>query len=174
MNEAISKYCKFRAVTGSIVSGVVGLVLFFVGVFASKIVGDTSSYLLTDATVVSGDIITSQVKRSKHSWTTYFDVIYNVEYTVDTKSYKGTTRDRFSSFSQAKATLDAAKGAIKKIYYNPLDPSKNSESKSIESVTRWVSFGISTLLIGYAIVAYIFRDNVAFCAITTASNIARF
>jgi len=174
MNDAISKYCKFRATFGSIVSGIIGIAFFFVGVFASKIVGDTSSYLLTDATVVSGDIITSQVKRGKHSWTTYFDVIYNVEYVVDNKSYKGTTRDRFSSFTQAKATLDAAKGAIKKIYYNPLDPSKNSESKSVESVTRWMSFGIATLLIGYAIVAYVFRENVAFCAIISASNIARF
>lgn len=171
MNSDIRKYCNFRMTAGAIISGIFGIVLFLVGVFASKIVGDTSSYVLTDATVVNGDIKTTTVKSGKYSYRTYFDVVYNVEYMVNGKTYSGTTTDRFSSFSQAKSTLDAAKGAVKRIYYDPLDPARNSESKNTESVVRWVSFGMSTLLFGYAVLAWILRDNIAMCAITTLGNI---
>jgi hypothetical protein len=167
----IAKYCNFRMTAGSIVSGIVGLVLFLVGVFASKIVGDTSSYLLTDAIVVNGDIKTSTVKSGKNSYRTYFNVVYNVEYDVAGKKYSGTTSDSFSSFSQAKATLDAAKDAIKRLYYDPLDPAQNSESKNTESIVRWASFGMSTLFFGYAVFAWVLRDNMALCALTTLSNI---
>jgi hypothetical protein len=151
----------------------VGLVLFLVGVFASKIVGDTSSYLLTDAIVVNGDIKTSTVKSGKNSYRTYFNVVYNVEYEVAGKKYSGTTSDSFSSFSQAKATLDASRGSIKRLYYDPLDPAQNSESKNTESIVRWASFGMSTLFFGYAVFAWILRDNMALCALTTLSNITR-
>lgn len=112
-SEILAKYCNFRMTAGSIMSGVLGIILFFVGVFASKIVGDTSSYVLTDATVISGDIKAITIKADKYSYRTYFDVIYNVEYGVGGKKYPGKTTDRFSSFEQAKATLDAAKGSIK-------------------------------------------------------------
>jgi len=168
----ISKYCNFRMVSGSIISGIVGIILFFVGVFASKIVGDTSSYVLTDAIVIGGDIKTETVK-SGNSYRTYFDVVYNVEYEVSGKKYSGTTHDRFYSFDQARTTLNSAKGSIKKLYYDPINPVKNSESKGTESFIRWVSFGMSTLLFGYAVVAWILRDNAAMCAITTLGNITR-
>jgi uncharacterized membrane protein YjfL (UPF0719 family) len=87
--------------------------------------------------------------------------------------YKGKITERFSSFSQAKTVLDAAKGAIKRIYYDPLAHDKNAESKSVESILRWSSFGMAVLLIGYAIVAFILRNNEAMCAITTLGNITR-
>lgn len=168
----ISKYCQIRLVSGSVISGIFGVILFFVSVFASRIVGDTSSYILADATVVDGDI-KAYTSGSSRSPTTYFNVIYNVEYIVDNVKYKGKITERFTSFSQAKAVLDAAKGAIKKIYYDPLAHDKNAESKSAESVLRWSSFGISILLIGYAIVAFMLRNNEAMCAITTLGNITR-
>jgi hypothetical protein len=172
MNSAvIAQFCNFRMTAGSIISGILGVILFFVGVFASKIVGDTSSYLLADAVVVSGDIKTSTVKSGKYSYRTYFNIVYNVEYEVAGKKYPGTASDQFGSFEQAKTTLDAAKGSVKKIYYDPRDPTKNSDSKSTESVVRWMSFGISTLLFGYAVLAWILRDNLAMCAITTLGNI---
>ncbi|AGE56707.1 hypothetical protein ATCVNEJV2_676L [Acanthocystis turfacea Chlorella virus NE-JV-2] len=172
MNASVlQNYCNFRMTAGSIMSAIFGVILFFVGVFASKIVGDTSSYMLTDATVVSGDIQTTTTKTGKYSYTTYFDVLYNVEYTVQGKTYPGRAKDRFISFSQAKTTLDAAKGSLKRIYYNPLDPAVNAQSKSAESVLRWASFGISTLLFGYAVLAWILRDNMAMCALTTFGNI---
>lgn len=170
----ISQYCKIRLVSGSIVSGIVAVILLLVSMFASRIVGDTSSYILTDATVVDGDIkaYTSHSSSGRRSTTTtYFNVIYNVEYTVDNVKYKGKITERFSSFSQAKAVLDAAKGAVKKLYYDPLAHDKNSESKSAESILRWASFAMSVLLFGYAIVAYVLRDNQAMCAITTMGNI---
>jgi hypothetical protein len=173
-SSAIAKYCAFRMTTGSILSGIFGVILFFVGVFASKLVGDTSSYVLADAVVVNGDIKTSTVKSGKNSYRTYFDVVYNVEYEVAGKKYSGMTTDRFSSFTQAKATLDAAKGSIKRLYYDPLDPARNSESKNTESIVRWMSFGVSTLLFGYAVLAWILRDNMAMCAITTLGNIQRY
>lgn len=168
----ISKYCQIRLVSGSVISGIVGIVLFFVSVFASRIVGDTSSYILADATVVNGDI-KAYTYGSSRSPTTYFNVIYNVEYIVDNIKYNGKITERFRSFSQAKTVLDAAKGAVKNIYYDPLSHDKNSESKSVESVLRWSSFGMSVLLIGYAIVAFILRNNEAMCAITTLGNITR-
>ena len=170
-SNVIRSYCNFRMTAGSVISAIIGVILFFVGVFASKIVGDTSSYVLTDATVVSGDIQTTTTKSGKYSYTTYFDVVYNVEYIVQGKTYTGKTSDRFSSFSQAKATLDAAKGSTKRIYYDPTDPVRNAQSKGTESVLRWASFGISTLLFGYAALAWILRDNMAMCAITTLGNI---
>ena len=173
-SSAISKYCNFRMTTGSIISGIFGVILFFVGVFASKLVGDTSSYVLADAIVASGDIKTATVKSGKHSYRTYFDVLYNVEYEVAGKKYSGKTTDRFSSFAQAKTTLDAAKGSVKRLYYDPLDPVRNSESKNTESVVRWMSFGISTLLFGYAALAWVLRDNMALCALTTLGNIQRY
>lgn len=168
----ISKYCKIRLVSGSVVSGIAAVILLLVSLFASRIVGDTSSYILTDAVVVDGDIkaYTSSSGRRSSS-TTYFNVIYNVEYTVDNVKYKGKINERFRSFSQAKTVLDAAKGAVKKIYYDPLAHDKNAESKSAESVLRWASFAISVLLFGYAVVAYMLRDNEAMCAITTLGNI---
>jgi hypothetical protein len=149
---------------------VIGVVLLLVSLFASRIVGDTSSYMLADATVVDGDIkaYTSSAGRST---TTYFDVIYNVEYNVDYMKYKGKVSERFRSVSQAKAVLDAAKGSVKKIYYDPLAHDKNSESKSTESVLRWASFALSVLLLGYAVAAYLLRDSQAMCAITTLGNI---
>ncbi|AGE54594.1 hypothetical protein PBCVKS1B_350R [Paramecium bursaria Chlorella virus KS1B] len=171
-SAVISKYCNFRMTSGAIIAGVIGIILFFVGVFASKIVGDTSSYVLTDAVTVGGDIKTETVK-SGNSYRTYFDVVYNVEYEVSGKKYYGTTKDRFYSFSQAKNILDSSKGSIKKIYYDPINPVKNSESKGTESFVRWVSFGSSTLLFGYAVVAWMLRDNMAMCAITTLGNITR-
>ena len=125
----ISKYCKIRLVTGSVISGIIGVVLLLVSLFASRIVGDTSSYILADATVVDGDIKAYTSSSGRRSTTTYFNVIYNVEYTVDYMKYKGKVSERFTSFSQAKAVLDAAKGAIKKIYYDPLAHDKNSESR---------------------------------------------
>ena len=67
--------------------------------------------------------------------------------------------------------LDAAKGAIKKIYYDPLAHDKNAESKSAESILRWASFAISVLLFGYTVVTYMLRDSQAMCAITTLGNI---
>ena len=167
----ISKYCKIRLVTGSVISGIIGVVLLLVSLFASRIVGDTSSYILADATVVDGDIKAYTSSSGRRSTTTYFNVIYNVEYTVDYKKYKGKVSERFTSFSQAKAVLDAAKGAIKKIYYDPVAHDKNSESKSTESVLRWASFAISVLLLGYAVAAYLLRDSQAMCAITTLGNI---
>lgn len=170
-SNMIKQYCNFRMTAGSVISGIFGVIMFFVGVFASKIVGDTSSYVLADATVVSGDIQTTTTKSGKYSYTTYFDVVYNVEYTVQGKTYTGKTKDRFTVFSQAKTTLDAAKGSIKRLYYDPLDPTKNAQSKGTESVLRWTSFGISTLLLGYAVLAWILRDNAAMCAITTLGNI---
>lgn len=160
----ISKYCKTRLVTGSVVSGIIGVILLLVSLFASIIVGDTSSYVLTDATVVDGDI-------KAYTSTTYFNVIYNVEYVVDHVKYRGKITERFSSFSQAKSVLDAAKGAVKKLYYDPLAHDKNSESKSAQSILRWASFAMSVLLFGYAVVAYVLRDNQAMCAITTMGNI---
>lgn len=166
----ISKYCKIRLVTGSVISGMIGVVLLLVSLFASRIVGDTSSYILADATVVSGDI-KAYTSSSGRSRTTYFNVIYNVEYTVDYMKYKGKVSERFRSFSQAKAVLDAAKGSVKKIYYDPLAHDKNSESKSTESVLRWASFALSVLLLGYAVAAYLLRDSQAMCAITTLGNI---
>lgn len=168
----ITKYCNIRLVTGSVVSGIFGVILLFVSVFASRIVGDTSSYILAEATVVGGDI-KAYTSSSGRSTTTSFNVIYDVEYTVDNMKYKGDITERFSSFSQAKAVLDAAKGAVKKIYYDPLAPDKNAESKSEESILRWSSFGMGVLLIGYAIVAFILRNNQAMCAITTLGNITR-
>ena len=168
----ISKYCNIRLITGSVFSGIAGIILLFVSVFASRIVGDTSSYILANATVVGGDI-KAYTSGSSRSSTTYFNVIYNVEYIVDNVKYKGKITERFMSFSQAKAVLDAAKGAVKKIYYDPLAHDKNAESKSAESVLRWSSFGMSVLLIGYAIVAFILRNNEAMCAITTLGNITR-
>jgi hypothetical protein len=170
----ISTYCKIRLVSGSIVSGIIAVILLLVSLFASRIVGDTSSYILTDATVVDGDIkaYTSRSSSGRSTrTTTYFNVIYNVEYTVDHVKYKGKITERFSSFSQAKTVLDAAKGAVKKIYYDPLAHDKNAESKSAESVLRWASFAISVLLFGYAVAAYMLRDNEAMCAITTLGNI---
>lgn len=169
--NVLQNYCNFRMTAGSVMSAVFGVIMFFVGMFASKIVGDTSSYVLTDATVVSGDIQTTTTKTGKYSYTTYFDVLYNVEYTVQGKTYSGKTKDRFTVFSQAKTTLDAAKGSIKRLYYDPLDPMKNAQSKGTESVLRWTSFGISTLLFGYAVLAWILRDNAAMCALTTLGNI---
>jgi len=166
----ISKYCKIRLVTGSVISGMIGVVLLLVSLFASRIVGDTSSYILADATVVDGDI-KAYTTSSGRSTTTYFNIIYNVEYTVDYMKYKGKVSERFRSFSQAKAVLDAAKGSIKKIYYDPLAHDKNSESKSTESVLRWASFALSVLLLGYAVAAYLLRDSQAMCAITTLGNI---
>jgi hypothetical protein len=157
--------------TGAVISGVLGIILFFVGIFASKIVGDTSSYILTDAIAIGGDIKPATVKSGKNSYRTYFDVVYNVEYEVSGKKYYGTTKDRFYSFDQAKNTLNSAKGSVKKIYYDPINPVKNSESKGVESFVRWVSFGSSTLLFGYAVVAWMLRDNLAMCAITTLGNI---
>ena len=168
----ISKYCQIRLVSGSVIAGIFGIILFFVSIFASRIVGDTSSYILTDATVKDGDI-KAYTSGGSSSPTTYFNVIYIVEYTVDNKKYTGAITERFSSFYQAKTVLDAAKGATKKIYYDPLSPDKNSESKSVESILRWSSFGMSILLIGYAIVAFILRNNQAMCAITTLGNITR-
>ena len=168
----ITKYCNIRLVTGSVVSGIFGVILLFVSVFASRIVGDTSSYILAEATVVGGDI-KAYTSSSGRSTTTSFNVIYDVEYTVDNMKYKGKITERFSSFSQAKAVLDAAKGATKKIYYDPLAHDKNAESKSVESILRWSSFGMAVLLIGYAIVAFILRNNEAMCAITTLGNITR-
>ena len=168
----ISKYCNIRLITGSVFSGIAGIILLFVSVFASRIVGDTSSYILADATVVDGDI-KAYTTSSGRSTTTYFNVIYNVEYIVDNVKYKGKITERFTSFSQAKAVLDAAKGAIKKIYYDPLEHDKNAESKSAESILRWSSFGMAVLLIGYAIVAFMLRNNEAMCAITTLGNITR-
>ena len=168
----ISKYCNIRLITGSVFSGIAGIILLFVSVFASRIVGDTSSYILADATVVDGDI-KAYTTSSGRSTTTYFNVIYNVEYIVDNVKYKGKITERFTSFSQAKAVLDAAKGAIKKIYYDPLAHDKNAESKSAESILRWSSFGMAVLLIGYAIVAFMLRNNEAMCAITTLGNITR-
>ena len=168
----ITKYCNIRLVTGSVVSGIFGVILLFVSVFASRIVGDTSSYILAEATVVGGDI-KAYTSSSGRSTTTSFNVIYDVEYTVDNMKYKGKITERFSSFSQAKTVLEAAKGAIKKIYYDPLAHDKNAESKSVESVLRWSSFGMAVLLIGYAIVAFILRNNQAMCAITTMGNIVR-
>lgn len=170
--DNIARYCNIRMITGSVISGIFGLVLFFVGVFASKITGDTSSYVLTDATVESGDIKAVTVKSGKYSTRTYFDVIYNVGYTVGGKPYTGKVSDRFSSFEQAKRTLDAAKGAVKRIYYNPLDPTINSESKNTEGILRWASFGASTLLLGYAALAWFLRNNMAMCAVQTMSNIS--
>jgi hypothetical protein len=148
----------------------IGVVLLLVSLFASRIVGDTSSYILADATVVDGDI-KAYTTSSGRSTTTYFNIIYNVEYTVDYMKYKGKVSERFRSFSQAKAVLDAAKGSIKKIYYDPLAHDKNSESKSTESVLRWASFALSVLLLGYAVAAYLLRDSQAMCAITTLGNI---
>jgi len=173
MDSAINKYCNFRMTAGSIVSGIFGIVLFFAGIFASKIVGDTSSYVLANATVTDGVIKTTTVKTSKYSYTTYYDVVYDVEYEVAGKKYPGSTTDRFYSFNQAKTTLTASKGSIKKLYYDPMNPAKNSASKSVESVFRWISFGASTLLLGYAVFAWILRDNLAMCALTTLGNIAR-
>jgi hypothetical protein len=172
----IEKYCKIRLVSGSVVSGIFGIILLLVSLFASRIVGDTSSYILTDATVTGGDIkayTSRSSSRRSSTYTTYFNVIYDVEYTVDNVKYKGKITERFSSFSQAKAVLDAAKGAIKRIYYDPLAHDKNSESKSAESVLRWWSFVMAVLLIGYAVVAFVLRDNQAMCAITTMGNIMR-
>lgn len=169
----ISKYCQIRLVSGSVISGIFGVVLFFVSVFASRIVGDTSSYILAEAIVVNGDIKAYASGSSSRSPKTYFNVIYDVEYIVDNVKYKGKITERFRSFSQAKAVLDAAKGAGKKIYYDPLSHDKNAESKSVESVFRWTSFGMAVLLIGYAIVAFILRNNEAMCAITTLGNITR-
>jgi len=168
----ITKYCNIRLVTGSVVSGIFGVILLFVSVFASRIVGDTSSYILAEATVVGGDI-KAYTSSSGRSTTTSFNVIYDVEYTVDNMKYKGKITERFSSFAQAKIVLEAAKGAIKKIYYDPLAHDKNAESKSVESILRWSSFGMGVLLIGYAIVAFILRNNQAMCAITTLGNITR-
>ena len=168
----ISKYCNIRLITGSVFSGIAGIILLFVSVFASRIVGDTSSYTLAEATVVNGDIKAYTSGSSRYP-TTYFNVIYNVEYIVDNNKYTGVVTERFSSFSQAKTVLDAAKGAVKKIYYDPLAPNKNSESKSAESILRWSSFGMAVLLIGYAIVAFMLRNNEAMCAITTLGNITR-
>lgn len=168
----IQKYCNFRMISGSILSGVIGLVLFFVGVFASKIVGDTSSYMPVEAKVISGDI-KAYTSSSGSSTRTYFDVMYSVEYSVDSKIFPGKMSERFVSFAQAKSILDASTGSIKRLYYDPLDPSKNSASKSTESVVRWMSFGMSTLLIGYSVVAFILRNNEAMCAITTLGNLSR-
>ena len=170
----ISKYCKIRLISGSVVSGIIAVILLFVSLFASRIVGDTSSYMPVDAVVVDGDIkaYTSHSSSGRRSTsTTYFNVIYNVEYTVDNVKYKGKRTERFSSFSQAKTVLDAAKGAIKKIYYDPLAHDKNAESKSAESILRWASFAISVLLFGYTVVTYMLRDSQAMCAITTLGNI---
>lgn len=169
--EAAVQYCNFRQITGSVMAGLLGLVLLGVSVFASKITGDTSSYTITDATVISADIV-STTERNKKYPTTYFDVVYDVLYTVNNVNYTGKMSDRFSTFNTAKLALDASKGSIKKIYYNPLDPSKSSQSKSAESVLRWFSFGAGLLLIVFAIVAFLFRKNLAFCAVTTASNIS--
>ena len=167
----ISKYCRIRLVGGSVVAGIFGIILLFVGLFASRIVGDTSSYILTNATVVGGDIKAYTSSSGRRSATTYFNIIYDVDYTVDNKNYKGKITERYSSFSQAKAVLDVAKGAVKKIYYDPLAHDKNSDSKSSESILRWVSIGSSVLLLGYAIVAFMLRNNQAMCAITTFGNI---
>ena len=167
----ISKYCKIRLVSGSVISGIIAVILLLVSLFASRIVGDTSSYILTDATVVDGDIKAYTSSSGRRSATTYFNVIYNVEYTVDNVKYKGKITERFSSFSQAKVVLDAAKGSVKKIYYDPLAHNKYSDSKSAESILRWASFAMSILLFGYAVVTYVLRDNEAMCAITTLGNI---
>ena len=167
----VSQYCKIRLITGSVVSGIIGVVLLFVSFFASRLVTDTSSYVIADATVVDGDIKAYTAQTSKRSSTTYFDVKYDVEYTVDYVKYKGRVTERFRTFSQAKAVLDAAKGAVKKIYYDPLAHDKNAETKTTGSALRWVSFALSVLLIGYAVVAYVLRDNQAMCAITTIGNI---
>lgn len=174
MDSAIAKYCNFRMKTGSIVSGIFGLALFFMGVFASKIVGDTSKYVLAQATVTSGTITTVTVKTGKYSYKTYFDAVYAVKYEVNGKSYVGSVTDRFTDFSKAKATLDAAQGSIKNIFYDPLDPAKNAQSKGAESMFRWFSFGMSTLCLGYSALAWVLRDNMAMCAITTLGNIRNF
>lgn len=171
MDATISKYCNFRMKAGAIVSAMVGILLFFAGVFASKIVGDTSNYVITDSIVSSGTITSVTEKQGKYNYTTFFDVIYAVNYTVDGKIYTGTVKDRFTDFSKAKTTLDAAQSSVKKIYYDPNDPSKNSQTKGQETIFRWVTFGLSTLSIGYAVLAWILRDNLAMCAITTFGNV---
>lgn len=167
----ISKYCQIRLVSGSVIAGIFGIILFFVSIFASRIVGDTSSYILTDATVKDAEI--KQYTSGGSSSPTVYNVIYIVEYIVDNKKYTGAITERFISVSQAARVLGASKGSTKKIYYDPLSPDKNSESKSTESILRWSSFGMSILLIGYAIVAFILRNNQAMCAITTLGNITR-
>jgi hypothetical protein len=159
---------------GSVVSGIVGVIFFLIGVFASKIVGDTSSYVLTDAIVIKGDIKTDTVRSGNRSYRTYFDIVYDVEYEVAGKKYPGTVSDRFNSFEQAKTTLDAAKGSIKRLYYDPNDPTQNSVSKNTESLVRWGAFGMSTLLLGYAVMTWILRDNTALCALTTLGNIRNY
>ena len=164
----VSKYCKVRLVGGSVMAGIAAVLLFVFGMLAGKIFGDTSTYVKTEATVFDGDI-----KATTSGKTTYFNVIYNVEYVVDKMKYNGKITERFSSFAQAQAELDDAEGKHKQIYYDPSSPDKYSQSRATKSIVRWVSFGVSTLLFIYAIVAYTLRDNKTMCALTTFSNIAR-
>lgn len=174
MENTIQQYCNFRMKAGSILSGFVGIVLFFMGVFASKFVKDTSKYVLTQGTVTSGTITSETVKSSKYRYKTYFDVVYAVNYMVNDKTYSGSVKDRFTDFSKAKATLDSAQGSLKNIYYDPLDPTENAQTKGSETAFRWLMFGVSTLCLGYAVLAWILRDNMAMCAITTLGNIRNF
>jgi hypothetical protein len=169
--KAAVQYCNFRLITGSVIAGILGLLLFALSAFSTKIVGDTSSYVLTDATVVSATIVATTETGNGHT-TTYFYVVYQVSYQVKNVNYNGTVTDRFATFETAKLALDAAKGSIKKIYYNPMDPSKSSQTKSAESILRWTAFGGGLLLVAFAVITFLFRNNLAFCAMTTASNVS--
>ena len=170
--KAAGTYCEFRQITGAIVSGVIGVIMMFVSIFATRIVGDTSSYLPIDATVTSATMSTTTTG-GKYPRTS-FVAKYFVTYAVNGKKYPGNVTESFATFDAAKLAIDSSKDAIKKIYYDPLDPTKNASSKSAESVLRWASFGVAVLCFAFAIISYLFRKNLVFCAVTTLDNLSSF
>lgn len=156
-----SKYCNMLLVSGSVISGIIGVILFLASMFASRIVGGTSSYILTEGTVKKAVIVQKGGLEHPTVYNAKY-VVYLVEYIVNDTKYTGELTEIFNSSSQADAALNASKGTTKYIYYDPLAPNHNSgcqseKPESVESIFRRSTFGMSVLLIGYAIGAFILR-----------------
>lgn len=114
-----------------------GLILIIFGVAVFIINGKNQNYIETEATVSNVELIEEEYTDSEGNTV---DATYNVtiKYTVEGKEYE----DQFEGTTEYKV------GEKTKIYYNPDDPSKTTQTKSMVLPVVMVIGGIVSLVGG--------------------------